>query len=182
MTDVLERLGAALAGRYTLVRELGRGGMATVFLARDLRHERMVAIKLLRPDFAMAIGPERFLREIRIAAGLSHPNILSIFDSGDADGVLYYVMPYIDGETLRHRLLRERQLPVEEAVRIVQEIAEGLGHAHRHGLIHRDIKPENILLSAGHAVIADFGIARPIAGSPGGRLTETGWPSGRRTT
>jgi serine/threonine-protein kinase len=178
MSDVLERLGAALAGRYTLVRELGRGGMATVFLARDLRHERMVAIKLLRPDFALAIGPERFLREIRIAAGLSHPNILSVFDSGEADGVLYYVMPYVDGETLRHRLVRERQLPVEEAVRIVREIAEGLGQAHRHGLIHRDIKPENILLHAGHAVIADFGIARPIAGSPDGRLTETGMAIG----
>ena len=178
MTDVLERLGAALAGRYTLVRELGRGGMATVLLARDLRHERMVAIKLLRPDFALAIGPERFLQEIRIAAGLSHPNILSIFDSGEADGLLYYVMPYIEGETLRHRLLRERQLPVPEAIRIVQEIAEGLGHAHRNGLIHRDIKPENILLFAGHAIIADFGIARAIAGTPDGRLTETGMAIG----
>ena len=141
MSDVLERLGAALAGRYTIVRELGRGGMATVFLARDLRHKRMVAIKLLRPDLAIAIGPERFLREIQIAAGLSHPNILSIFDSGEVDGVLYYVMPYIEGETLRHRLLRESQLPVGEAVRIVREIAEGLGHAHRRGLVHRDIKP-----------------------------------------
>ena len=178
MTDVLDRLGAALSGRYTIVRELGRGGMATVLLARDLRHDRMVALKLLRPDLALAIGPERFLQEIRIAAGLSHPNILSIFDSGEADGLLYYVMPYIEGETLRHRLIRERQLPVPEAVRIVQEIAEGLGHAHRSGLIHRDIKPENILLFAGHAIIADFGIARAIAGTPEGRLTETGMAIG----
>jgi eukaryotic-like serine/threonine-protein kinase len=178
MTDVIERLGAALAGRYTIVRELGRGGMATVFLARDLRHGRMVAIKVLRPDLAIAIGPERFLREIQIAAGLSHPNILSIFDSGQADGMLYYVMPYIEGETLRHRLLRERQLPVGEAVRIVREIAEGLGHAHRHGLVHRDIKPENILLHEGHAVIGDFGLARAIADSRGDRLTETGMAIG----
>src|SRR5512134_1477311 len=152
------RLNAALAGRYTLERELGRGGMATVWLAQDLKHDRPVALKVLRPELAAALGPERFLREVRITARLNHPHILPLLDSGDADGFLYYVMPYVAGESLRDRLEREKQLPLDDALQIAREVADALSYAHRRDVVHRDIKPENILLEAGHAVVADFGI------------------------
>src|SRR2546430_3544343 len=152
--------------------------MATVYLARDLRHGRLVAIKVLRPEIAAALGPERFLREIELAARLTHPHILPLHDSGQAGGSLYYVMPYIEGESLRDRLEREGQLPVEEALRITREVASALSYAHSHDVVHRDIKPENILLSGGEAVVADFGIARAITQAAGTRLTETGIPIG----
>src|SRR5438874_8681520 len=148
--------------------------MATVYLARDLRHGRLVAIKVLRPEIAAALGPERFLREIELAARLTHPHILPLHDSGQAGGSLYYVMPYIEGESLRDRLEREGQLPLEEALRITREVASALSYAHGHDVVHRDIKPENILLSGGEAVVADFGIARAITQAAGTRLTETG--------
>src|SRR5512134_3797015 len=156
MATVRERLQAALAGRYTIEHMLGEGGMATVFLALDQRHGRKVAIKVLRPDLAMALGPERFQREIAVAATLNHPNILALHDSGDADGLLYYIMPYVEGESLRERLLRETQLPIPEAVSIARQVAAALGHAHARGIVHRDIKPANILLMGDQAVVADF--------------------------
>src|SRR5438034_11625270 len=174
MADQLARLQAALADRYTIERELGRGGMATVYLAQDLKHHRKVAIKVLKPELAAALGPERFLQEIEIAAGLPHPHILPLHDSGEATGLLYYVMPYVEGETLRNRLDRAGQLPVAEAVQIVREVADALSHAHSHDVVHRDIKPENILLEAGHAVVSDFGIARAIRAAAGARLTAPG--------
>src|SRR2546426_718945 len=174
MADQLARLKAALADRYAIQRELGRGGMATVYLARDLKHGRLVAIKVLRPEIAAALGPERFLREIEVAARLTHPHILALHDSGQTGGSLYYVMPYIEGESLRDRLEREGQLPLEDALRITREVASALGYAHSHDVVHRDIKPENILLSGGEAVVADFGIARAITVAAGGKLTETG--------
>jgi eukaryotic-like serine/threonine-protein kinase len=149
VTDTLARLIPALAERYRVIRELGAGGMATVYLAHDLRHDRQVAIKVLRPELAAVIGAERFLAEIRTTANLQHSHILPLFDSGTADGFLYYVMPYVEGESLRNRLVREKQLPVHEAVRIATEIAAALEYAHRHGVIHRDIKPENVLLQDG---------------------------------
>ncbi len=170
----LERLSAALADRYSLERELGQGGMATVYLAHDLKHERDVAIKVLHPDLGAALGAERFLSEIRTTARLQHPHILPLLDSGDADGLLYYVMPLVTGETLRARLERERQLPVAEAVLIAREVADALGHAHTLGIIHRDIKPENILLQGGHALVADFGIALAVQQAGGQRMTQTG--------
>ena len=170
----LERLRAALADRYALERELGRGGMASVHLARDLKHGRLVAIKVLRPEIAAALGPERFLREIEVAARLTHPHILPLHDSGAAEGSLYYVMPYVEGETLRERLEREGQFPLEDALRIAREVASALSYAHGHDVVHRDIKPENILLSGGEAVVADFGIARAITQAVGSKLTETG--------
>jgi len=173
MSD-LDRLRAALADRYRIERELGRGGMATVFLAQDLKHERPVAVKVLRPELAAALGAERFLREIKVAARLTHPHILPLHDSGEAGGFLFYVMPYVAGESLRDRLTRERQLPVDDAVQIAREVADALGFAHSHDVIHRDIKPENILFEAGHAVVSDFGIARAISAAGGDRLTETG--------
>ncbi|MGQ0702569.1 MAG: protein kinase domain-containing protein [Gemmatimonadales bacterium] len=172
--DQLERLRAALASRYRLLRELGRGGMATVYLAEDLRHARRVAVKVLRPEVAATLGADRFLREIRIAAQLAHPHILPLHDSGEADGCLYYVMPYVEGETLRDRLGRQRQIPIQEAVRIAGEVADALGYAHQVGVIHRDIKPENILFLGGHAVIADFGVAAAVETAAGTRLTQTG--------
>src|SRR5881227_137928 len=174
MLEVLARLKAALANRYAIGRELGHGGMATVYLAQDLKHGRAVAIKVLRPELAAALGAERFLREIEIAARLSNPHILPLHDSGEAAGFLYYVMPFVEGESLRDRLNRERQLPVEEAVRIAREVATALSHAHGHNLVHRDIKPENILLSGGEAVVADFGIARAIVAAGADQLTDTG--------
>ncbi len=174
MADLVTRLQATLAGRYTIERELGRGGMAVVFLAQDLRHHRLVAIKVLRPELAVALGAERFLREIEIAAGLTHPHILPLYDSGEANGLLYYVMPYVEGESLRDRLDREQQLPLEDALQIVREAADALSYAHSLGVIHRDIKPENILFQAGHALVSDFGIARAITAAGGDRLTETG--------
>jgi eukaryotic-like serine/threonine-protein kinase len=174
-----ERLSAVLAGRYRIERELGQGGMATVYLAHDLRHDRPVALKVLRAELAAVIGAERFLAEIKTTANLQHPHILPLFDSGEAEGFLYYVMPYVEGESLRDRLTRERQLPVEEAVRIAREVAEALEYAHEQGVIHRDVKPENILLHGGHALVADFGIALAVSRSEGGtRLTETGMSLG----
>jgi serine/threonine-protein kinase len=173
----LERLAAALADRYAIERELGAGGMATVYLAQDLKHDRQVAIKVLRPELAAVIGAERFLSEIRTTANLQHPHILPLHDSGDARGALYYVMPFVEGESLRDRLAREKQLPIAEAVRITSEVASALDYAHRHGVIHRDIKPENILLHDGRALVADFGIAL-AASSAGSRMTETGMSLG----
>jgi len=172
--DEKERLTEALADRYRIEREAGAGGMATVYLAQDLRHDRKVAIKVLRPELAAVIGAERFLAEIRVTANLQHPHILPLHDSGESDGFLFYVMPFIEGESLRDRLDRETLLPIEDAFQIVQEVADGLGHAHDLGVVHRDIKPANILLSGGHALVADFGIARAVTEAGGSRLTETG--------
>jgi serine/threonine-protein kinase len=177
----IESLRAALAGRYDVERELGTGGMATVYLARDLRHERHVAIKVLRPDLAAVIGAERFLREIKTIANLQHPHILGLIDSGEVNGAAYFVMPYVDGESLRGRLHREQQLPITDAVRIATEIAGALDYAHRHGVIHRDIKPENILLHDGRALVADFGIALAASKAGGARITETGMSLGTPT-
>ena len=172
--DILERLRAALSDRYAIDREVGHGGMARVVVAEDRKHRRRVAIKVMRPELAEALGPERFLREIEIAAGLTHPHILPLHDSGETDGLLYYVMPFVDGESLRDRLARERQLPLDDALRITREVASALAYAHVQGVVHRDIKPENILLSAGHAVVADFGIARALSAAVSDRLTQTG--------
>ena len=172
--NVAERLGAALHDRYRLERELGAGGMATVYLAADLKHDRKVAIKVLKPELAAVLGAERFVQEIKTTAALSHPHILPLFDSGEADGFLYYVMPYIQGETIREKLNRETQLGIDEAVRITSEIADALDYAHRHGVIHRDIKPENILLHDGRPMVMDFGIALAVSAAAGGRMTETG--------
>jgi serine/threonine protein kinase/tetratricopeptide (TPR) repeat protein len=170
----VERLKASLADRYAIERELGAGGMATVYLARDRKHQRGVAIKVLRPELAAAIGAERFLREITTTANLHHPHILALYDSGEADGFLYYVMPFVEGESLRDRLTREKQLPLEDALRIAREVADALSYAHSRGVIHRDIKPENILLESGHAVVADFGIAKAVSAAGGETLTRTG--------
>jgi tRNA A-37 threonylcarbamoyl transferase component Bud32 len=170
----LERLSASLADRYRLERELGQGGMATVYLAQDLKHDRKVALKVLRPELAAVIGAERFVVEIKTTAALQHPHILPLFDSGTADGFLYYVMPFIDGETLRARLNRETQLGIDEAVKITVAVADALDYAHRQGVIHRDIKPENILLHDGRPMVADFGIALALSAAAGGRMTETG--------
>jgi len=174
VTAIPERLSAALADRYQIERELGMGGMATVYLAHDLKHHRQVAIKVLKPELAAVLGAERFVQEIATTAQLQHPNILPLFDSGSAEGFLYYVMPYIEGETLRTRLDREHQLGIEEAVKITTEVADALDYAHRHGVIHRDIKPENILLHDGRPMVADFGIALAVSAAAGGRMTETG--------
>ena len=177
-SQVPERLAAALSGRYTIERELGAGGMATVYLAHDLRHDRRVAVKVLRPELAAVIGADRFLAEIRTTANLQHPHILPLFDSGEADSFLYYVMPFIDGESLRDRLHREKQLPIADAIRIASEVASALHYAHRHGVIHRDIKPENVLLQDGRAMVADFGIALAASRAGGSRMTETGMSLG----
>ena len=175
MIDVLlDRLKTALAGRYRVERELGRGGMATVYLAEDLKHHRRVAVKVLRPETQAMLGAERFLREIETAARLNHPNILPLHDSGEADGFAYYVMPYVEGESLRDRLNRETQLPLDEALQIAREVADALAYAHSHDVVHRDIKPENILMGAGHALVSDFGIARAISAAGAAKLTETG--------
>ncbi len=160
---VLDRLTSALADRYRLERELGQGGMATVYLAHDLKHDRRVAIKVLRPELAAVIGAERFLREIKTIANLQHPHILGLIDSGEMNGTAYYVMPFVEGESLRDRLKREKQLPIGEAVRLATEIAGALDYAHRHGVIHRDIKPENVMLHDGSALVADFGIALAVS-------------------
>ncbi len=178
MSDSLDRLTVALADRYTVVRELGRGGMATVYLAEDVKHGRNVAIKVLKSELAAALGPERFVREIEISAGLDHPHILPLYDSGEAGGFLYYVMPNVEGESLRERLDREKQLPLEDALQIAREVADALSYAHSHDVVHRDIKPENILLAGGHARVADFGIARAIRAAGGERLTLTGMSIG----
>ena len=174
MTDVLARLSTALADRYRIERELGAGGMATVYLAHDLKHERQVAIKVLKPELGAVLGAERFLGEIKTTANLQHPNLLPLFDSGEADGLLYYVMPYIEGETLRARLRREQQLPVDETLRMVALMAGALDFAHARGVVHRDLKPENILLQAGQPIVADFGIALAVSNAGGERITQTG--------
>jgi len=174
MEDLLERLKVALADRYAIEHEIGSGGMATVYLAEDLKHHRQVAIKVLKPELAASLGAERFLREIEIAAQLNHPNILTLIDSGKADGLLYYAMPYVEGESLRDRLKREKQLSIEDALQITSEVADALGYAHSLGIVHRDVKPENILFEAGHAVVTDFGIAKAVTEAGGASLTETG--------
>jgi serine/threonine protein kinase len=170
----VERLAAALADRYNVERELGAGGMATVYLAEDVKHGRRVAVKVLHPELAAALGADRFLAEIKTTANLQHPHILPLHDSGEADGFLFYVMPFVDGESLRDRLSRETQLPLDDALRIAREVADALGYAHSHGVIHRDVKPENILLQGGHALVADFGIALAVQQAGGHRMTQTG--------
>lgn len=174
MTDVSSILRAGLAGRYQIDREIGRGGMATVYLARDARHERNVAVKVLDPDLGAVLGAERFLAEIKVTANLQHPNLLPLFDSGAVDGLLYYVMPFIEGESLRRRLDREKQLPVDDGVRIAVGVAKALAYAHAQGVIHRDLKPENILLQSGQPLVADFGIALAVSNAGGTRITQTG--------
>jgi serine/threonine-protein kinase len=174
LPDAVTRLSTALADRYRLERELGAGGMATVYLAEDLKHRRKVAIKVLKPDLAAVLGAERFITEIKTTAALQHPHILPLFDSGESDGFLWYAMPFIDGETLRGKLDRETQLGIEESVRIASDVASALHYAHEHGVIHRDIKPENILLHDGRPMVADFGIALAVSAAAGGRMTETG--------
>src|SRR5215217_4653706 len=178
MPDLLGRLQSALADRYRLDREAGAGGMATVYLAQDIRHGRPVAVKVLRPELAAVIGAERFLAEIKLTANLQHPHILPLFDSGETDSFLFYVMPFVKGETLRDRMNREKQLPVAEALRITAEVASALDYAHRQGVVHRDIKPENILLHDGSALVADFGIALAASKASGARMTETGMSLG----
>ncbi len=178
MTDLLVRLQNALGDRYAIERELGRGGMATVYLARDLRLGRQVAIKVVRPELAAALGAERFLAEIKVTANLQHPNLVPLFDSGEADGLLFYVMPFVAGESLRDRLTRDRQLPVDEALQLTREIADALAYAHRLGVVHRDLKPENVLLAGGHALVMDFGIARAVSAAGGPRITEVGMALG----
>jgi len=172
--DLQARLAAVLADRYQIEREIGRGGMSIVYLARDLRNERRVALKVLRPDLAHALGPDRFLREIKVAADLTHPHILPLFDSGVAADLLFYTMPYVEGESLRHRLIRYRRLSVADAITIARDVADALSYAHAQNIVHRDIKPENILLEAGHAVVSDFGIARAISAANEARMTGTG--------
>jgi eukaryotic-like serine/threonine-protein kinase len=174
VTLVSDLLAETLRDRYTLERELGRGGMATVYLAHDVRDRRPVALKVMHRALAGALGAERFLREIDIAASLSHPHIVPLCDSGNAGELLYYIMPYIDGESLYRRLERDRQLPLEEALRITHDVAEALGYAHSRGVLHRDMKPENILLAGGRALVADFGLARAIGAADQKKLTETG--------
>jgi serine/threonine protein kinase/tetratricopeptide (TPR) repeat protein len=176
--DLQARLAAALAGRYTIEGEIGRGGMSIVYQARDLRNDRWVALKVLRPELAGALGPERFLREIKVAAGLTHPHILPLFDSGVADRLLFYTMPYVAGESLRHRLVRHKRLSVTDAVTIARDVADALSYAHGQNIVHRDIKPENILLEAGHPVVSDFGIARAISEANASRVTGTGFVVG----
>ncbi|MDH5316065.1 MAG: serine/threonine protein kinase, partial [Gemmatimonadota bacterium] len=163
MPPIPEGLVAALADRYRLTRELGAGGMATVYLAEDLKHSRQVAVKVLRPDLAAALGADRFVREVGIAARLSHPHIVGLLDSGEAAGFLYYVMPYVEGTSLRQKLQGEGELPVPEAVRILRDVADALAYAHRRGVVHRDIKPENIMLVERHALVMDFGVAKAVA-------------------
>ena len=174
MTDSLARLSAALTDRYDIQEEIGAGGMATVYLAHDVKHDRKVALKVLRPELAAVIGAERFLQEIKVTANLQHPHILPLHESGEADSFLYYVMPLVEDDSLRERLLREKRLPVGDALEITKAVASALDYAHRHGVIHRDIKPENVLLHDGQALVADFGIALAVSQAGGTRLTETG--------
>jgi hypothetical protein len=172
--SVPDQLTSALAGRYTIERQVGEGGMATVYLARDVKHNRRVALKVLRPELGFVLGPERFLSEIETTANLQHPHLLPLFDSGEADGLLFFVMPFVEGETLRHRLERERQLPIDEAIRLATSVASALDYAHRHHVIHRDLKPENILLHDGQPLVTDFGIALAVSNAGGSRITQTG--------
>jgi len=167
MSKDLENLKAAVADHYAIEREIGSGGMATVYLAHDIKHDRNVALKVLRPELAAALGPDRFVREIRIAARLTHPHILPLHDSGEANGFLYYVMPYIDGESLRTRIEREGELPVHEAAKILAEVVDALTHAHEQGIVHRDIKPDNVLMSGHHALVTDFGVAKAVSEATG---------------
>ena len=176
--EPIDAFAAALADRYAIERELGRGGMSIVYLARDLKIERRVAVKLLRPELAVAVGSQRFEQEIQVAANLQHPNIVPLYDSGVAAGQLYYVMPLVEGLSLRERLDRERQLPVEDALRIARDVGDGLNYAHGHGVVHRDIKPENILLAGGRALIADFGVARVVAAADQEQLSTSGMAVG----
>ena len=173
MTDVLSRLTAALAGRYDIEREIGAGGMATVYLAEDVKHHRKVAVKVLRPDLAAALGPERFIREIEIAANLTHPHIVPLYDSGESDGFLYYVLPYIEGESLRDKVTREGELPIGDAVRILRDVVDALSDAHERGVVHRDIKPDNVLLTKHHAVVMDFGVAKAVSEATGRQALTT---------
>ncbi|MEO5825417.1 MAG: serine/threonine-protein kinase, partial [Gemmatimonadales bacterium] len=173
MTTLQQRLAAGLVGRYTLEHQLGEGGMAVVFLANDLRHDRQVALKVLRPEIAAEIGGDRFDREIKMAARLTHPHILPVFDSGEADGLFFYVMPTMAGNSLRDRMAGGTPLPLDEALRITRQVASALDYAHRQGVIHRDVKPENILMHEGAALVADFGIGKALSGS-GGSITQTG--------
>ena len=173
MTDNLDRLKAALSDRYAIEHELGAGGMATVYLAEDLKHHRKVAVKVMRPELAAAIGVERFVREIEIAANLTHPHILMLIDSGEADGFLYYVLPYIDGESLRDKLVREGELPINDAVRVLRDVVDALAKAHSLGVIHRDIKPENVMLSGRHALVTDFGVAKAVTEATGSQQLTT---------
>jgi len=172
--DALEKLQSALTGRYAVVREVGAGGMATVFLARDVKHDRHVALKVLRPELGAVLGVERFLSEIKVTAHLQHPHLLPLFDSGEAEGLLFYVMPFVEGESLRARLDTQQQLPIEEALRITLAVASALDYAHKQGVIHRDLKPENILLQHGEPVVSDFGIALAVSNAGGARVTQTG--------
>ena len=176
-SDATTILSQALRDRYRIVRELGSGGMATVFLADDLRHDRQVAVKVLRPDFAATLGSARFLDEIRIAANLTHPHIMPVHDSGVADGLLYYVMPFNEGESLEERLERQGELPIADAVALIDELVDGLGYAHKQGVVHRDVKPGNVLTHEGHAMIVDFGVAKALSEAirrDGGELTAEG--------
>jgi len=173
--DDLSRLKAALESHYEIERELGHGGMATVYLARDIKHGRVVAIKVLRRELTAAVGAERFHREISIAAQLRHPHILTLIDSGEADGLLYYVMPFVEGESLRSRLGRAGALPISEATRILREVVDALVHAHKHGMIHRDIKPDNVMIEDRHALVLDFGVAKAMSSAASGHnLTTVG--------
>ncbi len=182
MPDILDRLRSALADRYAIEDEIGAGGMATVYLAEDLKHHRKVAVKVLRPELAATLGPERFLREIEVAAQLQHPHILPLHDSGEAEGFLYYVMPYVEGHSLRERLAREGELPVHEAVRVLKEVVDALAHAHERGVVHRDIKPDNVMLSGRHAMVTDFGVAKAVSEATGReKLTTAGVALGTPT-
>ncbi len=174
MSDAVARLNAALEGRYAIERELGEGGMATVYLAEDIKHEREVALKVLKPEISATLGPDRFVLEIRTTARLNHPHILPLIDSGSADGFLYYVMPHVAGESLKERLKSEGQLPASDATRITEQVAAALDFAHGQGVIHRDIKPANIFLHEGVAMVADFGIALAVTAAGGERMTEIG--------
>src|SRR5436309_2157563 len=174
MPELLDRLRAALVDRYAIEREVGRGGMATVYLAQDVRHHRPVAVKVLHPHLAVSLGSDRFLREIQIAARLQHPHIVPLYDSGQAGDLLYYVMPFVEGESLRRRLEREKQLPLDDALKLARAVAAALDYAHRHNVVHRDIKPENVMLNEGEAMVTDFGIAKAVSAAAADTLTQTG--------